>query len=116
MSDSVPIACDPSALNEEERAEHQQNAEAVLGSVREACEQPDGYAFRLPTGSETIRRAAAFVARERLCCPFFDFTLTVERDQGPVWLTLTGREGVKAYVESSVLPTIRKAQAEAEEA
>jgi hypothetical protein len=85
----------------------------VLGSVTKIRERPDGYAFRLPTETGTIRTAATFIARERLCCPFFDFTLTVERDQGPVWLTLTGRDGVKAYVETSVLPTIRNARTEA---
>ena len=110
MSSSTPLACDLSALNEEARAEHQRISEDVLGSVSEIRERPDGYAFRLPTETETIRKAATFIARERLCCPFFDFTLEVERDHGPVWLSISGREGVGQYIEDNVVPTIEAAQ------
>ena len=110
MSDSAVLACDLSALDDDARAEHKRISEVVLGSVREIREQPDGYAFRLPTETETIRKAATFIARERLCCPFFDFTLEVERDHGPVWLSVSGREGVKQYIEDSVLPTIQAAR------
>lgn len=108
MSSPAPIACDLSALDSEALDEHERISEFVLGSVTEVREQPDGYAFRLPT--ETIRRAATFIARERRCCPFFDFTLQVERDEGPVCLSVSGREGVKQYVEDSVLSSIQEAQ------
>ena len=110
MSSSTPLACDLSALNEEARAEHQRISEDVLGSVSEIRERPDGYAFRLPTETEAIQAAATFIARERLCCPFFDFTLEVERAHGPVWLSVSGREGVKQYIEDNVVPTIEAAQ------
>jgi len=110
MSNHPPIACDPSALDSETFEKHKQVSETVLGSVAEIRERPDGYAFRLPTETEMIRQAATFVARERRCCPFFDFTLDVKRDEGPVWLGISGREGVKQYVEDSVLPSIRAAQ------
>ena len=110
MDTPAPIACDLSALDSETFEEHKQVSETVLGSVTEIRERPDGYAFRLPTETGMIRKAATFVARERQCCPFFDFTIEVERDSGPVWLSVSGREGVKQYVEDSVLPTIRAAQ------
>ena len=110
MSNSASLACDLTALDESARTEHEQVAESVLGSVTEIREDPEGYAFRLPTQTETIRKAATFIARERLCCPFFDFSLTVERNHGPVWLSVSGREGVKQYIEDSVLPTIQAAQ------
>ena len=51
-----------------------------------------------------IEHAGAFVARERLCCPFFHFTLDVPPDGGAVRLEVTGREGVKEYIEESLLP------------
>lgn len=109
MSDPSPIACDLSALDSDALSEHKRISEAVLGSVTEVRERPDGYAFRLPTETGMIRKAATFVARERLCCPFFDFTLEVERERGPVWLAVSGRDGVKEYVEDAVLPTIEVA-------
>lgn len=110
MSSQSPIACDLSALDSDARAEHGQISEAVLGSVTNIRERPGGYAFRLPTETEMIQEAAVFIARERQCCPFFDFTLEVERDEGPVWLSISGREGVGQYIEDSVLPTIREAR------
>lgn len=110
MSNQPPIACNLSALDSDARAEHGQISKAVLGSVTSIREQPGGYAFRLPTESEMIRKATAFVARERQCCPFFDFALEVGRDGGAVWLGVSGREGVKQYVKGSVLPTIHTAR------
>lgn len=110
MSNPTPIACDLSALDSEGRSEHKRISEAVLGSVTEIRERPDGYAFRLPTETGMIQKTATFVARERLCCPFFDFTLEVEREQGPVWLAVSGREGVKEYTEDAVLSTIQAAE------
>jgi hypothetical protein len=39
---------------------------------------------------------------EKLCCPFLNFTLEVEAENGSVWLGLTGREGVKAFVREEI--------------
>ena len=54
MRDSASLACDLTALDESARAEHERVSESVLGSVTEIRERPDGYAFRLPTETETI--------------------------------------------------------------
>jgi hypothetical protein len=45
---------------------------------------------------------AEFVANERLCCPFFEFRLTVERDGGPVWLRTTGEGEAKRILEAEM--------------
>lgn len=108
MSSQPPIACNLSVLGEDSREKHERVSEHVLGAVTEIQEKPGGYAFRLPTENDMIRKAATFIARERQCCPFFDFALEVERDGGPVWLGVSGREGVKQHVEDSVLPTIQE--------
>ena len=41
-----------------------------------------------------------WVAGERLCCPFFDIDVHVEREGGSLWLRLTGREGVKQFIRA----------------
>jgi hypothetical protein len=46
--------------------------------------------------------AAEFMTLERLCCPFLTLTLEVERERGPLWLTLTGREGVKPFLQAEL--------------
>ncbi|MDR8394349.1 hypothetical protein NC796_24585 [Aliifodinibius sp. S!AR15-10] len=103
MSDNRPLACDLSAIDDEERAFHKENGEQLFGSIEEIKELPDGYAFGLPAETATIERAGAFIARERLCCPFFHFTVEVTPDHGPVWLHLTGDEEVKQYIANNVV-------------
>jgi hypothetical protein len=63
---------------------------------------PDGYAFELRNDSDVLLRAAEFISLERLCCPFFRFELQVERDGGSVWLSLTGRDGVKPFIMAEI--------------
>lgn len=101
MSGEVPIACDLSAINDDELDSQRQNGEALFASIQEVREVADGYALRLPPDTRIIQQTGAFVARERLCCPFFEFNLTIQTAHKPVWLTLTGRKGVKQYIEAT---------------
>ena len=102
--DAPPIACNPSGIDEDEHDAHREAAEAVFTAIEAVNEVPRGYSFRLPPSPSVLGAAGTFVARERLCCPFFQFTLEASPNNGPVQLTLTGREGVKEYIETSVLP------------
>lgn len=97
-----PIACDMSAIEPGLRAQHVTTGEQVFRAVSEIRELPDGYAFRLSSDSDTLLKTAEFVSLERLCCPFLGFALEVEPEGGAVWLRLTGREGVKAFIREEV--------------
>ncbi len=97
-----PIACDMSAIEPGLRAGHVATGGRLFRAAEEIRELPDGYAFRLPNESETLRDAAEFIALERLCCPFLGFAVEVGSEGGPVWLRLTGREGVKAFIREEV--------------
>ena len=68
----------------------------------EIRELPDGYAFRHFPESSTFLTLAEFVALERLCCPFFDFGLEVERDGGPLWFRMTGGEDAKRILRAEL--------------
>ena len=59
---------------------------------------PDGYAFRFAASQPNLLLVSEFVSRERACCPFFTFELVAERNEGPLWLSLRGREGVKEFI------------------
>lgn len=109
MNDSTPIACDLSALDDASRREHERVAGQVLHSVVEVREEDEGYAFRLSADIPTIIALGQFIARERLCCPFFDFSLEIPRDHQPVWLHVSGREGVKEYIAANMLPLLQNA-------
>ena len=96
------LACDLSAIALEQRAGHQALATQLFRqAAQERTELTDGYAFRFP--AERYADLTAFIANERLCCPFFTFTLEVTADQGPLWLHITGREGAKAILQGALL-------------
>ena len=97
-----PIACDMSAIEPEARAGHVEAGGRLLRAASEIRELPDGYAFRLVADTDTLVTAAEFISLERLCCPFLGFALVVEPEGGPIWLRLTGREGVKAFIREEV--------------
>lgn len=101
--DSAPApACDLSAIEPRQREAHQALAERLFTEALEAREElPAGYAFRFP--AESYADVAAFIANERLCCPFFTFTLEVTADQGPIWLRITGDEAAKAVLRSAII-------------
>ena len=94
-----PFACDLSAMSPEQR-KRKEGLGATLRSLRKGVrELPDGFEFELPSDPSTFQAAAEWAGLERLCCPFFDFDLRLEREGGPLRLRLTGREGVKQFIE-----------------
>lgn len=97
-----PFACDMTAIAPEQRGSHLEMTEKLFRLVEQVAELPNGYRFRLPDDSETLRSAAEFIALERLCCPFFSFAIEVEREEGAVWLSLSGREGVKPFILAEI--------------
>ena len=90
------------AIAAEYRDEHAANTDKLFRAVQEIRELPNGYSFRLPNQSDILVTAAQFIALERLCCPFFGFGLEVEREGGAIWLSLTGRDGVKPFIMAEI--------------
>lgn len=97
-----PIACDMTAIAPEQRPQHMATIKRLFSLVEKMRELPDGYSFKLPNDSEVVLMAAEFISLERLCCPFFDFAIDIEREGGPFWLSLTGRQGVKPFIMAEV--------------
>ena len=92
-----PLACDLTAIVPEQRAAHEVLATRLIKeTAQERRELPNGYALRF--AAEQYGEITAFIANERLCCPFFHFALEVMPNRGPIWLRLTGPEGVKALL------------------
>ena len=97
-----PFACDMTAIAHEQRGEHVAIIKSLFGAVQSIRELPDGYSFELPNQSDVLLTASEIIINERLCCPFFDFALEIERDGGPIWLSLKGRDGVKPFIMAEV--------------
>ena len=99
-ADTEVLACQIGMLDAAQRQRHQIVLRQLSQAVQAVQELPDGYALRFE--ADTCLLAAEFIARERLCCPFFHFILDVEPDGGPLWLRLTGRTGVKQILREEL--------------
>jgi hypothetical protein len=96
--DTIPIACNPEAVPAEKREQWMTTGKQVYAAVQYVKELPDGYGFCLP--AEMLRHVVEYISNERLCCGFLRFTVEVEPNAGPLWLRLTGGDGVKEYMQS----------------
>jgi hypothetical protein len=94
-----PLACDMTAIPAEERPVHLAKSRELFLQIREMRELSDGYEFRF---EDELKRLVDFVSLEKLCCPFLRFEIDVEAENGPVWLRLTGREGVKEFIREEI--------------
>jgi hypothetical protein len=97
-----PFACNMEAIKSEQRQKHIATAGQLFRAIKSIRELPDGYAFHLPDESDTLQLVTEFISLERLCCPFFGFTVEIEPEGGAVWLQLTGREGVKPFIRAEI--------------
>ena len=95
-----PFACDTMAFSPEVRKRHFQELGPTLRSLRKSVrELGDGYEFEFPADQNTFQLVTEWAIQERLCCPFFDIDVRLDREGGPLWLRLTGREGVKDFIK-----------------
>ena len=95
------FACNAFALSPEVRRRHFDELGPTLLKLKKSTrELPDGYEFELPRDKGTYQLLTEWVFQERLCCPFFDIDVRFERENGPLWLRLTGRPGTKDFIKA----------------
>ncbi|GAC1435028.1 MAG: hypothetical protein NVSMB6_31940 [Burkholderiaceae bacterium] len=88
------IAC---SLTADELPARRERIARLGRHVAEVQERTDGYAYRFSTDS-VLPELIEIVRAERLCCPFIRFVLTLEADNGPLWLEVSGPEGTKKFL------------------
>jgi hypothetical protein len=93
---TLPIACSltDAALQQRRR----DVLEKVRNAVVEERELEDGFSYQFPASEEWLAEVAHLVNLERQCCPFLRLRITVEPDNGPLWLELTGPPGTKEFL------------------
>lgn len=95
-----PIVC---SLSEDELSERRRSVLKRLQTNRlELRELPNGLAFRFAPSSEELLALVQIIDLERQCCPFLTFRLTVEPQEGPIWLELTGPAGTREMLMSEL--------------
>lgn len=104
-----PFACNRLALTPEQRKRHFDELGPKLVSLKKSVrELPNGYELELPGDATTLQLVTEWAIGEHACCPFFDINIRLEREGGPLWLGLSGREGVKQFIEADGAAWIRK--------
>jgi hypothetical protein len=99
------IACNLRAIDPADLDAHVALAQDVFSpsTVLEIREVAKGYAFRLPLETAMLQKTSDFIANERLCCPFFTFTLVVG---DALWLELSGSDEVKEYIKANLVQAV----------
>ena len=98
----LPISCNWSALSAEQQERQRALYRQLRADAEEVMELEDGYAFRHSPDRAVLLAVAEFVSNERLCCPFFEFGITVERAGGAVWLRITGDGEAKQVLRAEM--------------
>ena len=106
LNEPQPLACDLTAIPSSVREEHVLTAPQLFSAAQEVQELSNGYAIRFLNESGRFMSIAKFIENEKLCCPFFNFGLDIEPNNGPIWLKLTGGEGVKELLQTTLFDSI----------
>src|SRR5262249_10785404 len=93
---TLPIACtlSPAAL----KARKANLLNVLLRRADERSELPEGYRLRFVPEDDVLLLIAQTVDAERQCCRFLRFTVSIEPDNGPIWLDLTGPAGTREFL------------------
>src|ERR1700752_4836787 len=95
MIETSSFYCNLKALGTEERERHRQLTREIQQARVETIELANGFAFRFQEGTMSLAELAEWVSAERKCCPFFDFEIELQADDGPLWLKTARQRGSK---------------------
>jgi len=99
-----PFFCNRTALTAEQRHRQQELGKTLRSSLLGVQELPDGYEFEFAPDQANYQGLAEFTPMEHACCPFFDISIRLERENGKLWWRLTGRDGVKPFIRAEFSP------------
>jgi hypothetical protein len=96
-----PIVCNLNVLTPAQREHHAQLTVRLKAAITKTEEVEGGYRFHLPS---RVPSADLFqwVDFEQRCCPFLDFEIRINRENGDRQLQLTGRTGVKELIATEL--------------
>jgi hypothetical protein len=99
---ATPIACQLSVFSADERLRYSGLRARIDAAVTSVVEITRGFEFRLPGNDFTLALVAEWIALERRCCPFFEFTVSVAGSDASIRVALTGSLEVKQFLESEL--------------
>lgn len=93
-----PIACNLKALTPVQRRQLDQASQRFVNAISGSRDLPDGYAFHVDPAKASLLEVAHLLDLWRRCCPFYEFRLDFHAADAGLWLSVTGRPGVKQYL------------------
>ena len=103
-----PIACNLKSLTSEQRKQLGETGEHVIAAITASRELSDGYSFRVDPAKASLIDVAQWLDLWRRCCPFYEFRIDFHAADASIWLSVTGRPGVKQYIPIDVPPLAAK--------
>ena len=102
MMPDLPVACtlDPAALKARKAGLLRDLIARSAG--RESTE--DGVTVRFMPAPDLLGRIASAIEAERRCCRFLRFELSVDPDEGPIHLRLSGPPGTREFLQDLLAP------------
>jgi hypothetical protein len=101
-SGSANFVCNLGVMNPEERARYLVLSRMLMGATEERRELHEGYGFKLAAEKISLPEIAEWMAFERRCCPFFNLQIEAQPNAGPIWLRMTGAEGIKEFIRAEI--------------
>ena len=98
MKSVPPLTCNMDVFTPAQRDSHVENTMQLMRAVQRIQEIENGYRFTFSGETARITKIAEFISKERLCCPFLNFTLKVNSSMEPVSLSLAGPEGTQEFL------------------
>ena len=95
---TAPLVCDMNVFTPAERELHIQTTTKLFQSLQNIQAVENGFTFSFLNQYEFITSLAEFISKERLCCPFLDFTLRIQPNEEFISLTLTGPKGTQEFL------------------
>ena len=73
---------------------------ALKSKVLVSREVHNGYEYKFESTDKMLDQLTEFIKSERLCCDFFDFTISIKKET--VWLLISGPEGAKDFIRKEL--------------
>ncbi|MDX3917155.1 MULTISPECIES: hypothetical protein [Olivibacter] len=75
---------------------------SLKNQVLEKKELSNGYTYKFKGDDNVLTELTEFIKTERLCCDFFDFGIRIAGDASTTWLSITGPEGTKTFIDTEL--------------
>lgn len=84
-------------LAQQQRASH---LSLLLDEIKQVKVIESGYSLRFEPVPASLLVISDWLMIETLCQPFLRMRLTIESNQGPIWLDLSGPAGTQSFLKS----------------